>query len=63
MPKKTMKSLKDKKIQIVSIFGVIPVMKIVHKWEAIEYEKAKFIRYAKMYWLFGFIPLLMTERD
>lgn len=49
MKNKTIKSLKDKKNQIVSIFGLIPVMKMVHKWEAIEYEKAKFIRYTKMY--------------
>ena len=62
MPKKEKNDqLNDKKVQIVTLFGVIPVMRIVHKIK--ETKGNKFLRYSKMYWLFGIIPLFMTERD
>ena len=64
MPKKRKNDqLNDKKVQIVTLFGVIPVMRIVHKIKIKETKGNKFLRYSKMYWLFGIIPLFMTERD
>lgn len=64
MPKKEKKEqLKDKRVQIVTLFGVIPVMRIVHTIKMKETKGNKFLRYSKMYWLFGIIPLFMTERD
>lgn len=63
MQNKEIKPIEDKKIQIVSLWGLIPVMKIVHKLKPVEEKGVKFLRHSKMFWLFGFIPLFLTERD
>lgn len=55
--------LKDKKVQIVTLFGVIPVLRIVNTIKIKGTKGNKFLRYSKMYWLFGIVPLFMTERD
>jgi hypothetical protein len=53
----------EKKNQIVSFLGIIPVLRITHKVGVIEENGKKFVRISKMYWLFGFFPLFKTERD
>lgn len=63
MQNKEIKPIEDKKIQIVPLWGLIPVMKIVHKFKLVEEKGVKFLRHSKMFWLFGFIPLFLTERD
>ena len=55
--------IEDKKIQIISLWGLIPVMKIVHKLKLVEETKWKFAILSKMFWLFGFVPLFLTKRD
>ena len=52
-----------KKDQIISFLGILPVLRIRHKIGIVEVKGKRVLRLTKMYWLFGFIPLFMTERE